>query len=191
VAEEYEKQNLDPNDLGSTGGGLSAVLAVPPIPADQYELRILKSLRQIIRAVEVHSRKLDHDYQITGPQLACLLVIREKSPISVTRLAEAVFLSPGTVVGIVDRLEEKGLVARNRSKKDRRLVEIAITDAGKRLSDKAPSPIHGILASALKKLPDEEQISIAEALAKLVRLMNAGGIEAAPILTIGPLSGTP
>ncbi|NLC71202.1 MAG: MarR family transcriptional regulator [Desulfuromonadaceae bacterium] len=189
--EENEKRNLDSHDLGSAGGGLSAVLAIPPIPADQYELRILKSLRQIIRAVEVHSRKLDHDFQITGPQLACLLVIRGKTRISVTRLAQAVFLSPGTVVGIVDRLEEKGLVERHRSKEDRRLVEISITDAGKSLSDKAPSPIHGILASALRELPDNEQISIAEALDKLVRLMNAGGIDAGPILTIGPMSGNP
>jgi len=189
--EENKERKPDPHDLGMAGGELAAVLAVPPIPADQYELRILKSLRQIIRAVEVHSRKLDHDFQITGPQLACLLVIRDKSPISVTRLAEAVFLSPGTVVGIVDRLEEKGLVERHRSKKDRRLVEIAITDGGIRLSEKAPSPIHGILASALRELPDDEQINIAEALDHLVRLMNAGGIEAAPILTIGPMTGTP
>ena len=188
------EQDLDltaVQELKPLSGDLHAALSAPAIPADQYELRILRSLRQIIRAVEVYSRKLDHDFQITGPQLACLLVIRERSPISLTHLAESVFLSPGTVVGIVDRLEEKGLVERHRSTKDRRLVEIAITGEGRDLAVKAPSPIHGILASALKKLPEQEQVAIAEALDKLVRLMNAGGIEAGPILAIGSVTGNP
>ncbi|MBN1140339.1 MAG: MarR family transcriptional regulator [Deltaproteobacteria bacterium] len=160
------------------------------LPRDQYEYRILRSLRQIIRAVEVHSRKLDHDFQITGPQLSCLMVIREHGPIAVTRLAEKAFLSPGTVVGITDRLEEKDLVRRVRSKKDRRLVEIGITEAGEKLIGRTPPPLQGTLTRALKEMPDRERIDIAMALERVVTLMGAENLTAAPILAISPPGDT-
>ena len=155
-----------------------------PPPRDQYDFRILRSLRQIIRAVEVHSRKLDHDFQITGPQLSCLLVIREHGPIAVTRLAEKVFLSAGTVVGITDRLEEKNLVRRVRSKKDRRLVEIGITEEGEKLIGRTPPPLQGTLTTALKEMPDNERVVIAVTLEKLVSMMGAGNFAAPPFLDI-------
>src|SRR5665811_297426 len=79
------------------------------------ELRILQSLRRIIRAVEIHSRKLATNHQITGHQLVCLLMINEYGPIAENAVARLSQLSNSTVVGILDRLEEKGLVKRERS----------------------------------------------------------------------------
>ncbi len=163
------------------GGQAIVVDHLLPILPNQNEFRILKSHRQIIRAIEIHSRKLEHDFQITGPQLGCLLVIREKGPIAVTRLAARVFLSPGTVVGIIDRLEEKNLVQRVRSKKDRRLVEIGITAEGEEVIARTPHPLQGALGTALRDIPDGERVDIAVALEKLVSLMGAGEIDEAQI----------
>ena len=149
--------------------------------ANPNEIRILKSLRQIVRAIEIHSRKLEHDFHITGPQMSCLLVIRDNGPIAVTRLAAKVFLSPGTVVGIIDRLEEQHLVQRERSKKDRRLVEIGITDEGENMIGRTPHPLQGALGTALRDIPDGERLDIAVALEKLVDLMGAKEIEDIPV----------
>lgn len=164
-----------------------SLIDTPPIPDGNYELRILQSLRRIIRAIEIHSQKLSQDHQITGPQLGCLLAIKQHGALTTTRLAHTVFLSPSTVVGIVDRLEEKGLVSRMRNSKDRRQVQIGLTEAGKRLAGSAPSPLQETLAGGLKKLPALELVSITLALDKLVSLMEAGEISAAPILETGPL----
>jgi DNA-binding MarR family transcriptional regulator len=160
---------------------------VPSIPEGNYELRILQSLRRIIRAIENRSQKLSQDYQITGPQLGCLLAIKQHGALTTTRLAHTVFLSPSTVVGIVDRLEEKGLVSRTRNTSDRRQVHIGLTEAGSRLAVSAPSPLQETLSSNLKNLPALELVSITLALDKLVSLMEAGEISAAPILETGPL----
>jgi len=160
---------------------------LPSIPEGNYELRILQSLRRIIRAIEIHSQHLNHDYQITGPQLGCLLAIKQNGAMTPTRLARSLFLSASTVVGIVDRLEEKGLVARIRSTEDRRQVQICLTEAADKLTESAPSPLQKTLSSSLKNLPPLEQVSITLALDKLVNLMEAGEISAAPILETGPL----
>lgn len=161
--------------------------STPSVPESSYDLRILQSLRRIIRAVEIHSRKLAQKYRITGPQLGCLLAIREFGPVTTTRLAHQVYLSPSTVVGIIDRLEEKGLVARQRSRADRRQVQIGITGEGEKLAASAPSLLQDTLADALKKLPELEQVSITLSLEKVVDLMEARQIEASPLLETGSI----
>lgn len=154
----------------------------PPVPKDSYELRILQSIRRIIRAVELHSHKLAQEHQITGPQLGCLLALAKEGPLTITQLAHVVYQSPSTVVGIVDRLTDKGLALRARSSKDRRLVQVCVTEAGKALIAKAPSPLQETLAESLKNLPELEQVSITLALEKVVDMMEARKIEAPPVL---------
>ncbi|MBK5226469.1 MAG: MarR family transcriptional regulator, partial [Thermoleophilia bacterium] len=85
----------------------------PPIdPEGRLDLRILDSLRRIIRAMEIHSRMLLSTHQVTVHQLVCLLRIKENGPLTETALARMVQLSSSTVVGILTRLEEKGLAKR-------------------------------------------------------------------------------
>jgi len=160
----------------------------PQVPQQSYELRILQALRRIIRAVDIHSYKLASQYNITGPQLACLLAVQEQGPLTSAKLAKKVYLSPSTLVGIVDRLEEKGLVRRNRDSRDRRLVYITITSVGEQLVAAAPSLLQDTLANALVELPELEQVSITKALEKLVDLMEARHIGAAPVLETGSLN---
>ena len=152
--------------------------------------RILRSLRQIIQAVDLHSRHLTQVYSITGPQLVCLLSIAEKDHVTLSELAQDVYLSPSTVVGIVDRLEREGFVHRERSTTDRRVVLIKITAKGKDFVAKAPSPIQDQLESRLEHLPSEEQRQIAESLEKIAELMGAERIDAAPLLQSGDISAS-
>jgi DNA-binding MarR family transcriptional regulator len=160
----------------------------PHIPQQSYELRILQALRRIIRTVDMHSHKLGSLHKITGPQLGCLLAAKEQGPLTSARLAKIVYLSPSTVVGIIDRLEEKGLVTRQRDSKDRRLVYISITPSGEKMVADAPSLLQDTLASALVTLPRQEQVAITMALEKLVDLMEARDVDAAPVLETGPLN---
>ena len=160
----------------------------PQVPKGSYDLRILQALRRIIRAVDIHSHKLSTQHKITGPQLACLMVVEEEGPLTSSNLAKRVYLSPSTLVGIIDRLEEKRLVERNRSSVDRRQVHISITPQGKQLIVDAPSLLQDTLANALVELPEIEQVSITMALEKLVDLMEARHIGAAPLLETGSLN---
>ncbi len=175
------------NTGAATPENIISLNEAPPIPEGNYELRILQSLRRIIRAIEIHSQRLSHDHQITGPQLGCLLAIKQEGPLTTTCLARTVFLSPSTVVGIVDRLEEKGLLSRMRGTEDRRQVRLYLTEAGNRLADSAPSPLQETFSRNLNTLPALELVSITLALDKLVSLMEAEGIPAAPMLETGPL----
>ncbi len=185
------RNHLPPTDPATNPGNVESGAVPPPIPEASYDLRIFQSLRRIIQSIEIYSHKLTRNYQITGPQLDSLLALHEKGPLTVTALAKQAFLSPSTIVGIVDRLEEKGLLVRNRSAKDRRQVLITISEAGQALTQKAPSRLQATLSHGLNELPEREQISITLALEKLVDLMEARQIEVAPILATGSISGAP
>ena len=160
----------------------------PEIPSDSYDLRILQSLRRIMRAVDIHSRKLAHVHNITGPQLRCLLAVKESGSLTSGSLARKIYLSPSTVVGIIDRLEMKELLNRTRDSKDRRQVYVTITSKGEQLIADTPSLMQETLARAIVQLPELEQVSIAMALERLTELMEAQHIEASPILEAGPLT---
>lgn len=158
------------------------------IPIEQCNLRILQSLRRIIRAVDQHSRKLISDYNITSPQLMTLLILAENGPMGVAKIAETVHLSPSTMVGILDRLEAKGYITRERSIEDRRSVVVNVTKEGLKFIKNAPSPLQDKLAESLKNLPELEQSTIALSLERIVNLMEVEHVDASPILETAPIS---
>jgi len=135
-----------------------------------------------MRAIDLHSRQLATAYGLTGPQLVCLRVIADLGPISPSQLAREVSLSQGTITGIVDRLTARQLVERERSSRDRRVVTVAVTSAGRALIATAPSPLQERFLSALKGLPGEQQNTIRTTLNEIVRMMGGEGIDVAPVL---------
>lgn len=165
---------------------------LPPIGSAaaraRHDLQILRALRRIIHSVDLYSKELAATNRITAPQLICLLHVVNNGPVSATAIGREVHLSPSTVVGILDRLEEKGLVERQRSQEDRRIVRVTATRAGIDLSQTAPSPLQQTLANSLAELPELEQATIALALERIVALMEAPEVDAAPILATGPIN---
>jgi DNA-binding MarR family transcriptional regulator len=151
----------------------------------RYDLKILQNLRRIIRSVDIHSRKLSIQHDITTPQLITLLAIIENNPLTIASISKHVHLSPSTLVGIIDRLEAKKYVIRQRSDADRRQVMISITKKGKEFTNKAPSPLQETLAKSLSKLTELEQATIFLSLERVVELMEVEEIDAAPILQVG------
>ncbi len=133
--------------------------------------RILIALRRIMHFVDVYSKKLAVEHHITGPQLICLYSIVREEPLTLSELGRRVSLSMSTVNGIVDRLDYKGLIVRERKDRDRRKVLITTTDAGKKLTAQAPLPLQDRLAQAIAQLPELEQVSIALSFERVVEMM--------------------
>ena len=144
-----------------------------------------------MRAVDIHSRKLSAEYMVTGPQLLCLQVLHDDGPLTTSALAKLVHLSNSTIVGILDRMEQKGWVVRERSTGDRRVVLVDLTQAGESFLAEAPGLLQDRLAQGLRELPEKEQLRIAQSLETVVTLLEMEDHEAAPLLEAGPIVETP
>ncbi|MBD3232308.1 MAG: MarR family transcriptional regulator [candidate division Zixibacteria bacterium] len=138
---------------------------------DDYYLRIIDAIRRITRAADVYSRRLKNEYEVTSPQLATLIAIQRLEPASVGAVAREIHISPSTLVGVLDRLEAKGQIVRHRSIKDRRLVQISLTELGRQFICKAPPPLQQALNAALERLSEVEKSTIAESLEYIVKMM--------------------
>lgn len=142
-----------------------------PAGSENYDLRILMALRRIMHFIDTYSRRLAVEHHITGPQLICLYSIVAEGPLTLSALGKRVSLSMSTVNGIVDRLENKNLVLRERKDKDRRKVLITATKAGISLASSAPLPLQDRLSLTIADLPELEQVSIALSLERIVAMM--------------------
>lgn len=156
------------------------------VPAGRHDLRILRGIRRIIRSIDQHSRWLAARHGVTVPQLVCLKSLIEGGTLTVKELADRVYLSPSTVVGIIDRLEARDYARRERGKQDRRQVLVHATDAGRELVENSPSSLQGNLLAALEKLPELERATLALSVERIVELLEIKQVPAAPILATNP-----
>lgn len=150
----------------------------------ENDLRIVYAIRKIIRTVDMDSRKLAAERQITGPQLICLMAIVEKGTITSVEIAKRVHLSPSTIVGVLDRLESKNLIRRQRSSEDRREVSVSATTEGKALAVQTPYPLQFTLDRAMKRMSPQERESIVTSIERLVELLGAQDADTRPLLDI-------
>ena len=138
---------------------------------EQTDLQIIMRLRQIIQEMSRHSKHLLEKYKITIPQLICLREIFQHGPISLSALTKIVFLNNSTVTGIVDRLENRGLVQRTRISKDRRQVHAEITETGIEFVKNAPPPLRKTFFNRLAVLEEEKITLILWSLEMLVDML--------------------
>ncbi|MBU3196594.1 MarR family winged helix-turn-helix transcriptional regulator [Clostridium algidicarnis] len=66
----------------------------------------------------------------TTPQILLIKLLSIEGPLNVSEISEKMFLTKGTVSGIIDRLENQEVVKRNRSNEDKRIVSVALTNKG-------------------------------------------------------------
>ena len=146
---------------------------------------VLVSLRRIIRATDLYSRKLGKRTGLTTPQLVVIQAIGTLRDPTVSDVAKAVSLSLATVTTILNRLEANGIVHRERSAVDRRRVIVTLTEKGEELGASAPKPLQDSFVDRFVRLESWEQHQIVAALERVATMMDAEELDAAPILLSG------
>lgn len=145
---------------------------------------LLVSLRRVIRAVDIHSKKLNKETGLTSPQLIVMQEIAAHDDVMVKQIAENINLSSATVTSILDRLEPRGLVVRERSTVDKRKVGLHITEAGYAAIKDAPTPLQKHFINRFEKLEEWEQTQLVATMQRIAKMMDAEDIDASPILAV-------
>lgn len=148
-------------------------------------LDILIKIRQIIRSVNLESKKIEKKFGISIPQLLCLQFLTQQPEYkaSATAIKEFINLNASTVSGIIKRLETKGLVAKVPHPEDRRITQIILTAQGAELIDSTPTTLQEKLTRRLERLPPEQIKDLCENIDLLITLMDAEDVDAAPVVT--------
>ena len=158
-----------------------------PAPVEEA----LINLRRVTRAIDLHSRQLTRNYGLTVPQLMVLKEIANRTEPSLGDVAQGIGLSKPTVTSILDRLERDGSIQRARSPRDRRRLILTLTRKGRELLQAAPPLLHERFVASFTALMEWEQTLLISSLLRVVDLLNASDLDAAPLLSPGPVAESP
>lgn len=147
----------------------------------------LVALRRILRVTELNSRTLAQKSDLTASQLLVLQRVAEQGSVLPSNMAKAIGLQQATVTVLVNKLEAAGLVTRRRDIEDRRRVWIELTAAGRATLEKSPDLLQNRFETGFAALEEWEQAMIIAALERVAVLLDAGSIDAAPVLDVGDL----
>lgn len=148
---------------------------------------VLVALRRVMRATDLHSRELVRTTGMTAPQLLLMQTILQRDEVTVGELAQEMSLSQATVTSILDRLEDRGYVYREKSTQDKRKVHTHLTRKGQAAIKDAPIPLQESFVAQFRTLKDWEQSMIISALQRVAMMMDAQHLDVAPMLDVGAL----
>jgi DNA-binding MarR family transcriptional regulator len=151
---------------------------------------VVSTLRQIVRAIDLQSKKLTKKYGLTGPQLIILKEIYKSPEAPISEIAKNVSLSQATVTSILDRLCQQEFAKRKRSVEDKRKVTIGLTGKAIEVLNKNPQLLQDEFAEEFEKLALWEKNMLLSSLQRLAEMMDATGIKPTPVLVSGPLNAS-
>jgi DNA-binding MarR family transcriptional regulator len=146
---------------------------------------LLVSLRRITRAIDMHSKRLQKETGLTTSQQLILESISKQETPTPSCIARDIHLSQATVTSIVIRLEKNGLVHRSKGTADRRSTILSLTELGSAKLKDAPELLQAEFLKSFRTLESWEQHMLVSAMQRVATLMDAGQIDASPILTTG------
>lgn len=120
--------------------------------------------KEIVRRYKPFLDEID----LTYTQYIAMMVLWEEKEINVKDLGGRLYLDSGTLTPVLKRLEQKGLISRQRDNKDERVLIASITQEGEALKEKAveiPYKMAGCV-----KLDVQEAKELYEILHKLLRV---------------------
>tara|TARA_B110000008_G_scaffold236967_1_gene242483 strand:- start:1692 stop:2150 length:459 start_codon:yes stop_codon:yes gene_type:complete len=135
-----------------------------------FTLSLPMLLNRSLDAIMPPYRDLFQEFGVTEQQWRVLRVLWEQKHLTSAQISNLTLLPSPSLVGILDRLERKGLVKRLRSTSDRREINITITNLGRELQSKVMPKVKLIQDQTREKLSPTEWKQINNILKKLDRI---------------------
>ncbi|MDE1209929.1 MarR family winged helix-turn-helix transcriptional regulator [Vibrio aestuarianus] len=145
---------------------------------------VLIAIRQIIRATDLHSKKINKDFGLTSPQLLLMREIKSSENVTIRQLSNNTNMSQATATSILDRLEKRGLITRQRDQQDKRKVHALLTTEGNQLLLNAPTLLQDNFIDQFQALSSWEQTLILSSLQRISSMMKNPEIETSALLPI-------
>ena len=121
----------------------------------------------------ISNKKLQDDLeklQLTSPQFYVLATIGYAGGLPFGEIGEKMMVTVSNLTGIVDRLEEKGVVARQRDAHDRRVIRVRLTEKGSKLYKNTIPLFEKSISQFFSPLDKSQQKELSSLLRKLIRV---------------------
>ena len=170
-----------------------SIVITPLVPDTKPEVDgIVETIIYLYTESRRLTKGMASQFGLTGPQLTVIKLLESFGDLSLSSLSERIRAQNSTVTGIIDRMEREGLVRRERSTADRRVVYIRLSEKGARLARQIEVEPMEIFRGALLSLSQADLRDLLRILSKLqkrVRARVSTEVAAQPISVTPPASG--
>ena len=134
---------------------------------DTDAANLYAALSELVRAYQFRDRQNIYYYDVSATQCYAIASIVAKGPLSLKQLAQFLHLDKSTISRVIDSLDEKGYVQRDRDLKDARAIRIQVTPKGFKLHEQ----IEKDLADSLRDLLINYTADVRKAAVQIVQGM--------------------
>lgn len=132
-------------------------------------LHFLQLMWAVDHKLQRVSKRMSSRFGLTGPQRFAVRCIGRKPGLTAGELASLLHLDPGTVTGILKRLEEAQMIERRQDAADRRRMRLSLTRAGRAVDRRSAGTVEG----AIRKVLAGASTADVSAAARLLRRLAA------------------
>ncbi len=136
---------------------------------EKIETQFVTIFRKLIAEYR-HELKRD----VTGPQIQVLEALERNGSSKVSEVAEMLYVTVGAVTLLSDRLLKAGLLTRERSERDRRVVMLSITDQGRELLTEIKGIRRRLFAKYFGTLTEDDLRDLNRILNKVTEMLGEG-----------------
>jgi MarR family 2-MHQ and catechol resistance regulon transcriptional repressor len=132
-------------------------------------LKLWVVLARAFDAVDRHSRASIARFGLGTTEFGVLEVLHHKGELAVCEVQRRILVQSSSTTYVVDKLVKRGLVRRRASLRDRRVILLALTSAGRRLIARSFPPHANAMRRAVRALPPRDQVQAVRLLRALSR----------------------
>ena len=171
-------RNSRPAPAGAGAGKTRSSRNAGRVPASGA-LAALQKLRVIIKTAQEQFQFASETAGISGSQAWALAEIARAPGMIVSELGKAMAIHPSTTSNMLDKMQKRGLIRRERIDADQRVVRLYVTGDGEQVLARLPGPATGLLPDALAHLSDAELAQVNAALSLILEKMHRNDARAA------------
>jgi DNA-binding MarR family transcriptional regulator len=116
-------------------------------------LQVLKQFRELFRVSQQHFQRIEERCGVSGAQLWALAELDAKPGLKISELAAILSVHVSTASNLLDKLEARQFIRRERAQHDQRVVRVFVTPDGRACMRRAPQPVQGVIIDALHRMP--------------------------------------
>jgi len=136
------------------------------------------SLVEFLMAAKQNVIAIGTEFGLTSIQVLTLLLVDENQPRPMKNFCVMFHCDASNVTGIIDGLEDKGLVTRQNDPQDRRIKVIRLEQAGKKMQQAIIDRLDGMDGPLFDALNDHEKQQFARIIAKIAATKKPAGVPA-------------